>query len=126
MEETQKAMDIITGHINEVSEEIDDKQVNRFVKTLLNANRVFVAGAGRSGLIARAFAMRLMHLNAEVHVVGETITPRLRESDLFLGVSGSGETSRVVSAAENAKEIGAEIVVITSYPDSTLGNLADL
>ncbi|KXA91611.1 6-phospho 3-hexuloisomerase [candidate division MSBL1 archaeon SCGC-AAA259A05] len=126
MEEVSKAMKIITGHIQNVSEKMGEEQVDEFVKTLLNSERVFVAGAGRSGLIARAFAMRLMHLNAQVHVIGETITPRLKEDDLFLGVSGSGETARVVSAAKSAKEIGAKIGVITSYPDSSLGKLADL
>lgn len=126
MEEIGKAMDVITDHIKDVPKELREEEVDKFVKTLLNSERVFIAGAGRSGLIAKAFAMRLMHLDAQVHVIGETITPRLKEDDLFLGVSGSGETVRVVSAAENAKELGAELVVITSYPDSTLGELADL
>lgn len=125
MEEVAKAMNIITRHAEKVSEKLKEKEVNEFVKTILDAERVFVAGAGRSGLIAKAFAMRLMHLNFHVHVIGETITPRLRKGDLFLGVSGSGETTRVVSAAETAKEIEAKIIVITSYPNSSLGELAD-
>lgn len=118
-------MNIITEHAKGVSEELNEREVNELVKTILNSDRVFVAGAGRSGLIAKAFAMRLMHLNFKVHVIGETITPRLREGDLFLGVSGSGETTRVVSAARAATEIGAKLVVITSYPDSTLGELSE-
>ncbi len=125
MEEVSKAMNIITEHAKGVSEELNEREVNELVKTILNSDRVFVAGAGRSGLIAKAFAMRLMHLNFKVHVIGETITPRLREGDLFLGVSGSGETTRVVSAARAATEIGAKLVVITSYPDSTLGELSE-
>ena len=36
-------------------------------------------GAGRSGLVAKAFAMRLMHLGLEAFVVGETITPALNK-----------------------------------------------
>lgn len=126
MEEVNKAMNIIDEHIKGVTEELDKEQVNEFIKTILNSKRVFTAGAGRSGLIAKAFAMRLMHLDVQVYVIGETITPRLKESDIFLGVSGSGETSRVVSAAQIAKKIGAKIVVITSFPESTLGELADL
>ncbi len=126
MEEVQKAMNIITEHAQGVSDKLKEKDVNELVRTLLNSDHVFVAGAGRSGLIAKAFAMRLMHLNIRVHVIGETITPSLTENDLFLGLSGSGETTRVVSAAKTAEEIGAKIVVITSYPDSKLGKLADL
>lgn len=126
MEEVNKAMKIITEHTKNVSKTLNQEDVNRLVRTILNSNQVFVTGAGRSGLIARAFAMRLMHLNVQVHVIGETVTPRLKEGDLFFGVSGSGETARVVSAAKDAKEIGAKIIVITSYEDSTLGELADL
>lgn len=126
MEEVKKAMGIITEHAKGVSKRLREEEVNELVRTLLNSNTVFVAGAGRSGLIARAFAMRLMHLNIRVHVIGETITPSLEKDDLFLGVSGSGETTRVVSAAKTAKNIGAKIVVITSYPKSTLGKLSNL
>jgi len=36
-------------------------------------------GVGRSGLIGRAFAMRLMHLGFEVYVLGETITPAVEK-----------------------------------------------
>ncbi len=125
MEEVSKAMKIITNHAESVSDELDQTEVNELVRTILNSKRVFVAGAGRSGLIAKAFAMRLMHLNITVHVIGETITPSLKEGDLFIGVTGSGETSRVVNAAETAMEIGAQIITITSYPNSTLGKLAD-
>ncbi len=125
MEEVAKAMKIITNHAGKVSEKLEQNEVDKLVRTILNSERVFVAGAGRSGLISKAFAMRLMHLNITVHVIGETITPSLKKGDLFLGVSGSGETTRVVSAAETAKDLGAEIIVITSYPDSKLGELAN-
>ena len=47
--------------------------------------RIFVAGEGRSGFSAKGFAMRLMHLGYTVYVVGETITPALREGDLLVG-----------------------------------------
>jgi 6-phospho 3-hexuloisomerase len=105
--------------------ELDDKQVDSFIRALLNAKRVFVIGAGRSGLVAKAFAMRLMHLGMDTHVVGETITPALREGDVLVAVSGSGETNLIVSAAEIAKKIGAKIAAVTSYPKSSLAKLAD-
>lgn len=125
MEEVSKAMKIIANHAGKVSEKLRQEEVNELVRNILNSKRVFVAGAGRSGLISKAFAMRLMHLNITVHVVGETITPSLKKEDLFLGVSGSGETTRVVSAAKTAKDLGAKIIVITSFPDSEMGELAD-
>ena len=40
---------------------LDDVETSAFFDLMLKAKRVYVAGAGRSGLIARAFAMRLLH-----------------------------------------------------------------
>jgi 6-phospho-3-hexuloisomerase len=87
--------------------------------------RILVLGAGRSGLIGRAFAMRLMHLGFHVYVMGETITPSIGKGDLIIALSGSGTTKLVVTAAEIGKTVGAKIIAITSYPDSDLTKLAD-
>lgn len=125
MREVKRAVDTITRHVKRTSEKLDKKEVDNFIELLLGFKRIFVIGAGRSGLVVRAFAMRLMHLGFDVHVIGETITPALHENDLLVGVSGSGETSLVVGAARIAKGIGVKIAVVTSYPKSTLGKLAD-
>ncbi len=58
---------------------------------------------GRSGLAAKAFAMRLMHLGISSYVVGETISPAIYDDDCIIAISGSGETNTIVSAARIAK-----------------------
>ncbi len=108
---------------------IDDEAVDRLAQSILRTlgdRRIFVVGAGRSGLVARAFAMRLMHLGFSVHVVGETTTPRMDPGDLLIVISGSGETLYPATIAGEAKKIGGVIAAITSYPDSTIGRLADV
>lgn len=104
----------------------DHEQVERLIAAIMNARRIFVAGAGRSGLIMRGFAMRLMHLGFEVSVVGETVTPALTGSDLLLIGSGSGATASLVSHTETARRIGATLGVITIRADSPIGRLADV
>jgi len=96
------------------------------MEILTSSKNVFLLGQGRSGLVARAFAMRLMHLEIGVYVVGETITPAIDDDDCLLAISGSGETSYIISTAKIAKKRGAKIVAVTSYNDSTLGKMADL
>ena len=91
-----------------------------------NVENVFVMGLGRSGLVAKAFAMRLMHLGLDVYVVGETVTPAITDKDCLIAISGSGETSYIVSTVGIAKSIGSKIIAITSYPNSTLAKNADL
>ena len=83
-------------------------------------------GAGRSGLVGKAFAMRLLHLGFNAYVLGDTIVPSISEGDVVIAISGSGKTKLIVTAAEAAKQVGAVVVAITTYPDSPLGRLADV
>jgi 6-phospho-3-hexuloisomerase len=69
---------------------LDQNQMTAFFKEMLSAKRIYVAGAGRSGFIAKAFGLRLLHLGMDVYVVGETITPAFRLGDTLVVFSGSG------------------------------------
>lgn len=120
------AIEEIVDNVLAVSAETNEKNIMEMMEILTSSKNVFLLGQGRSGLVARAFAMRLMHLGISVYVVGETITPAIDEDDCLLAISGSGETSYIISTAKIAKKRGAKIVAVTSYENSTLGNLADL
>jgi 6-phospho-3-hexuloisomerase len=92
---------------------------------IADSPRVFVLGAGRSGLALRMTAMRLMHLGLDVHVVGEVTAPAIARGDLLLTASGSGTTGSIVRAAETAHAVGARVAAITTAPASPLAALAD-
>ncbi|SFL69385.1 6-phospho-3-hexuloisomerase [Paenibacillus sp. 1_12] len=113
--ELQRSVKLILGTGNDA-----------LVEAIIQSRKIFLAGAGRSGLMARAFAMRLMHLGLDVHVVGETVTPGLRKEDLLIIASGSGETKSLISMAGKAKGLEAKLAVVTISPDSTIGRLADI
>lgn len=115
----------ILENIEMAEEYLDEKTIDEFEDIIINANNVFVTGAGRSGLAAKAFAMRLMHLGLSAYVVGETISPAINKGDCIIAISGSGETNTIVSAAKIAKDRGSDVLTVTSYPESTLGKLAD-
>ncbi|MGP3668135.1 MAG: 6-phospho-3-hexuloisomerase [Candidatus Bathyarchaeota archaeon] len=129
LEYLKKAVDEIVESLSKSLKNIDEEQVSKLIDILLKAKernkKILLVGAGRSGLVGRAFAMRLMHLNFNVHVVGETITPAVEEDDILLAVSGSGTTTTVVTAAKIAKKVKARVVAITSYPRSPLGRCSD-
>lgn len=103
-----------------------DADAENLVDAILSAKKIFVAGGGRSGFMAKSFVMRMMHIGLEAYVIGETVTPNLEADDLFIVGSGSGETGSLVSMTEKAKNIGATIASITTNPVSTIGKLADL
>lgn len=120
----QDMMRLMASKIRSIANTISDDDVEKFLAELLAAKRIFVIGAGRSGLVAKAFAMRLMHLGLHAYVVGETITPALREGDVMVAFSGSGRTKTIAEIAETAKGIGAHICLITSNADSRIGKIA--
>ncbi|MDO5859304.1 6-phospho-3-hexuloisomerase [Methanobrevibacter sp.] len=115
----------ILDNIEAAQEFLDEDTIDQFEDIIIGADNIFVTGAGRSGLAAKAFAMRLMHLGLRSYVVGETISPAINEDDCIIAISGSGETNTIVSAARIAKNRGSKVLAVTSYPESTLGQLAD-
>lgn len=125
MEIMKTSIEAILNNIKTAEEFLDDKSIEKFEEIIINSKNIFVTGAGRSGLAAKAFAMRLMHLGLSAYVVGETISPAIYEDDCIVAISGSGETNTIVSAVKIAKNRGSKVLALTSYPDSTLGQLAD-
>ena len=53
------------------------------------------------------------------------ITNKITDKDLFIGISGSGNSKNVLNAAEYAKEKGAKVIGITGYTGGKLKDLAD-
>jgi 6-phospho-3-hexuloisomerase len=115
---------LIREEHRQMHEMLSFEQVAILVPVLRQANRIFVVGAGRSGLALRAAAMRLMHLGLNVFVTGETTTPAIQKGDLLLAASGSGTTSTIVISAEKASKAGAKVVVISTTDQSPLAKLA--
>lgn len=104
---------------------ISPAQMEQLADAILKAKRVFVAGAGRSGMMARCFVMRLMHMGLQAYMVGEVVTPGIAAGDLLLIASGSGETASLACMAKKAKQLGAAVASVTIYPASTIGALSE-
>jgi 6-phospho 3-hexuloisomerase len=104
---------------------VDKDETETLIESIRRANRIFVSGSGRTFLMLKAFAMRMMHLGYTVYVVGEIVTPAIAKGDLLLVGSGSGETQTVAVVAKQAKACGASVAAITIFPDSTIAGIAD-
>ena len=117
---------IIVDELSSTLSKVSPQEGEKLSDMILSADKIFVAGAGRSGLAAKAFAMRLMHMGFDAFVVGETVTPNLEQKDLFIIASGSGETSSLIAMAQKAKMIDAVLATVTIRPDGSIGVLADL
>ena len=112
-------------------QKLNDQQIEAVVSAILNTqddkqnniNKIFVAGLGRSGFVARAFAMRLAHLAYSTWILGDPTAPPLERGDLFVVISGSGKSLK--RQIETAIDIGAVIIVATSVSNSIDARLAD-
>jgi 6-phospho-3-hexuloisomerase len=121
-----QAIELVLAENQRVLQAIAYPAVEQLAQKIMDVERIFVIGEGRSGLAIRMTAMRLMHLGCQVYVVGETTTPSIQSTDLLIACSGSGSTETVRAIAAKAKAIGAYLVGVTADKQSSLGQLVDL
>ena len=121
-----------SGYAREVLEEHeavfdaqDVEELERFLHAIMEARRVFIVGAGREGIAARSFAMRIMHLGKETFWLWDDTTPGMREGDLFLAVDGSGKIGHIDYLLEQSFRTGAKTGVITGAPGERIPQKAD-
>lgn len=100
--------------------------IEDLISTIMSSEKVFVSGAGRSGLMGKSFAMRLMHMGIDAFVTGETVTPPFTGKDLLIVGTGSGKTESLLHMVEKAKDIGGTVAAVTISPDSPIAEIADL
>ena len=115
---------LVIDKISEILDATEENHAVQLTEWLDRANRVFIAGAGRSKLVGNFLAMRLMHAGYEVSVVGEIVTPSIKEGDLLIVISGSGETEQLIAFTKRALTLGSAVALITAKSESTIGNLS--
>ncbi|WP_297520313.1 6-phospho-3-hexuloisomerase [uncultured Clostridium sp.] len=119
----------LTKIVQELSKSIElisNVEAENLANQILKSKKIFIYGAGRSGLMGKSFVMRMMHMGIDAYVVGETTTPNFEKEDLLIIGSGSGETKALIPIAQKAKILGGTVAAVTLSPDSTIGLLADI
>lgn len=118
-------IDTVAQEITHVLSSVDETQALLLSEKMNKSKRIFMSGEGRSGLMGKALAMRLMHGGFEVYVVGETITPNIEKDDLLIAISGSGSTASLLQFTTQAKEVGADVFLVTTNSDSKIAAISD-
>jgi arabinose-5-phosphate isomerase len=93
--------------------------------------RAIVTGMGKSGIISRKIAATLSSTGTSAWFLhpAEAIhgdLGALRDDDVVIAVSHSGETEELLRLLESIRRIGARLVAMTGSPDSTLARTADV
>lgn len=116
----------ILSELQSAIEKVEASKVDEIVNAIVVAKKIFIYGVGRSGLVGKSFAVRLVQMGLDVHFVGDMTTPIVETEDLVMIISNTGETMSAVQTANIVGRIGAKVVVITSRPHSKLGQAADI
>ncbi|MGI0070901.1 MAG: SIS domain-containing protein [Thermoplasmata archaeon] len=119
-----RAQRYIAERVTESLDRLDPAAVTAAIEILSRAPATFVYGAGRSGIIGRAFAMRLVQIGLRAYVIGESVTPIVRRGDAVFILSGRGESYSSIQTANIVRREGAELVVLTGRSSSKLAHIA--
>ncbi len=116
----------IISRANDALDRVSGDAVNKAISIIMNSKQTFVYGSGRSGLVGKFFAMRLVQLGLVSYFVGETITPIVKKGDCVVLISNTGRTKSTLLAGSIVKNMGVNIIAITSDGDSPLAHQADV
>ncbi|MCK4592138.1 SIS domain-containing protein [Candidatus Parcubacteria bacterium] len=125
-QELISAISFNAGSISVAQEE----KFEKIYELIKKAPIIITTGAGRSGFIAQFIVQRLFHalqIVGKAYYIDDTTRPRISKDCAVIMFTGSGETKGQLSIAKAAKEIGAKLIVVTTFPEeSTIGKLADI
>lgn len=109
-----------------------DEQFTRAVELLAACTgRVAVMGVGKSGLVGRKIAATLSSMGTPslfLHPVESAHGDlgALRQGDVALAISNSGETAELTALMSTIRSLGVSILALTAEPASSLGQAADV
>jgi len=119
-----RAQHYIADRVTAALDRIDEAAIAQAVDILNKAPQTFVYGAGRSGIIGRAFAMRLVQAGLRAYVIGESVTPIVHRGDAVFILSAQGESASSNQTGNIVRREGAELIVVTSRGNSKLAHTA--
>lgn len=116
----------ILMEIDQVLNRVDEAQVDAFCEALLGARRILCYALGRELLTLRSFAMRMMHIGIDVHMVGDVTAPPLGAEDVLLMICGPGYIYTTEALMKIAEKVGGKVVMVTAQPQASLPQKADV
>ena len=116
----------ILDNLKRILDVTDKSKAAELVSLVKSSGATFIGGAGRSLLVSRFFAMRLVHSGHKVYMVGEVVTPAITEGDLLIMFSGSVGTATLLPLVKKSKQVGAKLAIISMKKSSPMADEADL
>lgn len=129
-EQTTTIADCMRGRLNATEGWIRLGGVEEFQNRFLQAERMIIIGCGTSwhaGLVAEYLFEDLARIPVEVEYASEFRyrNPIIRETDVIIALSQSGETADTLAAIELAREKGALVYGVVNVVGSSISRLTD-
>lgn len=117
--------------LQETAQVLETEALERAVQALANAGEIHFYGVGASGIVALDAEQKFSRIGLRASAFLDTHLQiaravHLREGDVAVCLSFSGETVEIVEALRAAKQAGALTIAITSFSGSTLAREADV
>lgn len=114
----------VLKELKESMECVKEEEIVWLAQEIASARQVFCDGLGRSGLVMKAFAMRLGQMGIRSVSVGEVTASAFGPGDLLVIGSASGSSAVLKYHAQKAKELGGRVALVTSKESSPLTEFA--
>lgn len=100
------------------------------VEVLQNARKIAAFGAGDAYSVALIFYNKFVRIGREAYTAQDIdemniLCSQMDERDAIICISHSGSTRNIIHIAQQAREKGTKVIVITNYPMSKLAKLGD-
>ncbi len=118
-------MKTVSQEIEAVCKSVSADELENLAAEIEAAENIYIYGNGRSGLVGKMIAMRLMHSGYSVFVVGETTTPAFAENDLLIILSGSGKGQSVTKMVEKVSRLHGRTALVTANGEGSFREIYD-
>ncbi len=122
----RESVNALAEAVRRAAESVDQDDLDVLMDKILNGNKIFIYGSGRSGLVGQYFSVRLVQLGRDdVHFVGDMTTPIIGKGDVVILISNTGETMSAVQTANIARRMGAVVISVTASRMSKLAHASN-
>lgn len=113
-----------------LSQYIEEKQVNKFIKYLVNrkGKYIFIYALGFSKIVGEYFNKKMLGIGIKSILIDSigSFENNLEDMDMLIVISKSGETKEVLDKVKAAKENNKLVVSFTKEVENCISNLSDI
>lgn len=117
--------------LKEAQSIVDAKIISKAAEWIFHANRIVILGVGGSAIVGQDFEHKLLRIGIHSHTYSDhhlmvMVASQLKENDVVIAISQSGNTAEICNAILVAKKNKAKIICITNNHQSELAEISDL